>query len=206
METGGLFPSLEAIVKPVKVIIDEVHSRSFFRLVEKDIPSEIVATTTLPEYSSHRKKSFRGWYIAGLSVFGIVMSLLCLRYYDITQKSSRDKNFRYEWSVNNDKLSVYHKQTGELVSISYDKNYDYNFEKLEVYFQGVRMEEFIDENEDGWFEVIKLFDKKGNLVSKNSDTNGDSLHDRIEFTLENGEKYLFVDNNQNGIYERIQSK
>ena len=76
--------------------------------------------------------------------YGLIMSFLFLKYFDINRKNSSDKNFIYQWNLDNTELSLVNKKSQEINAVYMDKNFDLNYEKTLGYCQGKIVSESID--------------------------------------------------------------
>ncbi len=191
----SVFPVLNARESIIQFGIPDKYSSKFYRLINKDYPSVIVVQNE----SSSKSRSKR--YSTLFALYGIIMTLLFFRYYYISERGSIDKNYTYTWSYSNQIMYAVHKGRDHVEDIYYDKNYDNNFEKVESYFNETRISESFDNNEDGFFEEVKLYDLAGRPSGGYFDTNKDGLFDRMKIVLENNEELLLVDSNNNGRYE-----
>jgi len=187
------FPDLHTDRKYSQIVIPDEYSRQYFKLVDNEYPNQIIA-------SDNKTGNTKLWLYL-LIVYGLVMSLLLLKYYQISQRESSSKNFVYERSTDNTYFSVKNKQSNELVAIFTDSNFDNNEEKIESYSAGQRYILQLDADENGTFEEFNFFSPQGELSGKSIDSNQDGRLNIISIVLENKDTLLLVDENSNGFFE-----
>jgi len=136
-----------------------------------------------------------------LILYAVVMTIFSFKYYDYYRENNNDNNFTYKLSHDNTSLKVRRSSTNELFAIYYDKNYDYNYEKIEGIHKGRIIAEWIDENEDGIPELEKWYGTDGSTACLYKDLNEDGINDSVIIILENNDTLNFVDYNKNGKLE-----
>lgn len=190
---NSAFPVLDK--SAYHLVIPEEFSREYFRLIENDYPNYIYTV----ERTEKRPKAKRWLFL--MIGYGVIMSMLFLKYYDINRKNSFDKNFIYQWNSINTELRLVNKRSQNLSAVFIDKNSDLNYEKTLSYSHGKVVSEAIDKDENGVYEEQLFFDLEGNYSGKSVDRNQDGLFEIMTMLLENEEEIVFVDTNKNGLFE-----
>lgn len=176
----------------------EISIETQYRGNLQDIVAQLPRSEPLVQSPKRRLNIGRAMWI----VYTVVATLLLLKYWHLNGRSYEDKNFSYEWSVDNTHLYMKHKKTGTNAHLYVDENYNYNYEEQYSYApNGVRTIESHDRNEDGFFEEVHAFNHEGQFTSNSLDVNGDGLFDTINIVLENGDTLRLVDENFNGFLE-----
>lgn len=189
------FPVLDNKRNAYQLIIPEEFSSKYFRIIESDYPNKIIEIE-----QKDKNPRTKLWFFLMIG-YGLIMSFLFLKYFDINRKNSSDKNFNYQWSLDNTELSLVNKESKKVSAIYMDKNFDLNYEKTLGYFKGKIVSESIDKDENGIYEEIQFFDLKGNSAGKSLDTDQDGIYETSIMVLENEEEIVFEDKNANGLYE-----
>lgn len=190
---NSAFPVLDK--SAYHLIIPDESSREYFRLIENDYPNYVFTV----EQTGKRSKAKRWLFL--MIGYGVIMSMLFLKYYDINRKNSFDKNFIYQWNFTNTELRLVNKKSQSVNTVFIDKNSDLNYEKTLSYSHGKIVAESIDKDENGVYEEMLFFDLEGNQSGKSVDRNQDGLFEILTMLLENKEEIVFVDTNNNGLYE-----
>jgi hypothetical protein len=173
----------------------EKDTESIIKNTIQKEPTKVNYNTT----SSSKKRKI--WQIA-LIGYSILITVLFFKYWYVYKKSSEDKNFKFEWSLDNTDLILKYKKTGNNAHLYTDANFDMNYEQSMSYsLDGYRVLESYDRNEDGIFEESYFFNLNGDLTSKNFDNNNDGIVERMEIVLENRDTLKLVDTNGNGYLE-----
>ena len=189
------FPALENKQNLYHLIIPEEYSSTYFRLIENDYPNKLI------EINKEEKSSKTKFWLYLMIGYGVIMSLLFLKYFDINRKNSSDKNFTYRWSYDNTELNLVSKATKRVHTVYVDKNFDLNYEKIVAYIGGRKVSASIDKDENGIYEEVRFFDLQGNNAGISLDEDQDGLFETSTMILENREKLIFVDKNKNGLFE-----
>jgi len=187
------FPSL-SIIGRFEITISEKDYNDFLRLVEKVYPIRRV----LEEPKKTKPNRFK----VGLILYAFVMTVLFVKYYHIEERNNTQKNFEYQWNYDNTVLTVSHKKTGDISDVYYDMNYDFNYEKVISYKNGIKTVMFLDNDEDGQIEQQIFYDKTGEIIGKYNDDDRDGYFDNGLIILDNGDSLKFIDQNKNGVYEQ----
>ena len=189
------FPVLDNKQNLFQLVIPDNFSNKYFRLIESDYPNKIIK---VEENGKTPKTKLWLYLMVG---YGLIMSFLFLKYFDINRKNSSDKNFTYNWNFDNTELSLVNKET-QMVHAKYiDKNFDLNYEKTIGYCRGRVVSESLDKDENGTYEEVRFFDLEGNSSGISIDKNQDGLFETTTMILKNQEKLEFVDKNGNGLFE-----
>ncbi|MEM9022610.1 MAG: hypothetical protein AAGB22_02625, partial [Bacteroidota bacterium] len=111
-------------------------------------------------------------------------------------------NFDIGWNAAQTVFTVRDKETWRLVSRAFDANFDFNSEKfVEYHFGALPSVEWVDDNEDGYYERVTYFDSLGRETGRYLDRNRNHRHDYAEMILQNGDTLVFTDRNEDGWWE-----
>ncbi len=137
-----------------------------------------------------------------LIAYAIVVSVVCLKYWYITHRSTEDKNHTFEWSLDTQDLITRSKETGVIIGRSRDANYDLNFESAMGYSRdGARLIEWRDLNEDGFFEEVIFYNLKGEQIGIQYDRDNDGISEEVIMLLEGKDTLRLVDFDENGVHD-----
>ena len=155
--------------------------------------------------TENNKTKIKGinWLNIFLIVYGIAISVVALKYYYSAFRNNTDKNYLYEWDSLNKVMSLYNKKTGDLDMQYYDTNYDYNYEKIEVFKDGILANESIDEDENGRTDETVYYNPSGEVVSTYKDEDQDGFFEFGEIILHDGSKIIFKDTDNDGQYDSL---
>lgn len=192
--SDATFPSLSQADK-YEIVISANDYDDFLKLVGKVYPIKRID----PEPAAPQPRTSR--FKTALVLYSLIMTILFVKYFYIERSNSTDKNFEYEWSLDNSKLTISHKKTGDLSAIYYDTNYDLNYEKVVAYHKGTKTSASFDKDEDGQIEHEVVYDKTGRIIGVNTDYDGDGFFDYGLMLLENGDSLEFMDQNKNGVFQ-----
>lgn len=187
------FPDLNTHKKYHQIVIPDQCSEQYFNLIESGYPNKII---TLDEKTGSSKL-----LLYFIIAYGVVMSLLFLKYYQVSQRGVSSKNFVYEWSTDSTQSFTKSKQSNELLAVFTDRNFDDNYEKIESYSTGQIYITQLDIDENGTFEEFNFFSTQGEFSGKSTDTNQDGRLNTILIVLENRDTLLLIDENSNGFFE-----
>jgi hypothetical protein len=149
------------------------------------------------------RKSGGIWRIVTI-VYAIVISLVCFKYWYINYRSGVDKNNTIEWSYDGQDFIMKNKKTGIISHRSTDANFDLNFEEVRSYSRnGVKVVEWRDKDEDGFYEEVLLFNLNEEPIGSEFDTDNDGVTDRMMIILDNKDTLKLLDTNKNGFLEII---
>lgn len=190
------FPDLNTHKKYHQIVIPDECSEQYFNLIEGGYPNKIL-------HNDKRVDNSKIWpYL--MIIYGLVMTLLFFKYFQIVQRSSSQKNFVSEWTFDNKKLKSINKKSGITEYIYIDGNFDNNFEKIEEYIGSRKISTSFDKDENGRIEETLYFSIQGEFAGRSSDTNQDKFTDTLTMVLENQEKLILVDKNSNGFFEMVE--
>lgn len=192
---NSAFPATEINNQPYEFIIPNEFTTVFFNLVGNELPSQLIE-----EQPPQKRTNLTKWLLL-LGVYALVISILWLRTYRTNQRLQADKHYTSEWNSDFSEVLLHHNTKKLLLQKHHDKNFDLNYEKMEVFWAGKLISESIDADEDGVFEVTKYLDSDGQVSSKYTDNNNNMMSEKIEFFLENGERIILLDDDQNNIYQ-----
>lgn len=180
-----------------EIEVSEKFADEVSKFLEEDVQKVIVEEPNNPIASKPSKNN--NFFIIALSIYAIVISLVALRYWYISQKI--DKNFDYQWSADNTTLTLRNKYIKGFVVKYYDANYDDNWEKVEAFSNGDLKSISVDLNENGLLEKTTDFNSLGEINGIYDDDDENGIFDRSLIILENGDTLSFVDTNKNGVME-----
>lgn len=157
---------------------------------------------TIMQYpkDDEKKRSFR-WKPLLFKAYTVAATLAVIYFGYFHMQGIFDKNYTYTWDTWGERQSAHHKKTGALESIAYDENHNLCFEKLVQYGlngKAVFVNDDIDEN-----GVIEYYQTHcdGKLSEEWIDENQDYFFERAFLYLESGDVLKLVDTNGNGLYE-----
>lgn len=155
-------------------------------------------------FQENAKSKFNFWTVLIL-IYSLVITLLFMKYFNIAERGSVDKNFNYVWNYNNTILFQKYKKTEEIFSKYFDTNRDGNYEKIEGYNRGKLISISEDKNENGLIEktVSYTYDKTISLTML--DNNEDGNYERMEGHIKGKLTSISEDKNENGFYEKNES-
>jgi hypothetical protein len=134
--------------------------------------------------------------------YAIIVSLVCARYWYLNYRNSEDKNSTFEWSFNAQDLITIRKATGMTTARSIDANFDQNFELTMSYSKdGVRLVEWKDFNEDGYYEETSYYNLHGERTGIQFDRDNDGITEEVIIVLEIGDTLKLYDSNKDGTLE-----
>lgn len=137
-----------------------------------------------------------------LIAYAVIVSIICLRFWYLSYRTSQDKNNTSEWSLDLQDLITKRKKTDIIVSRYTDANYDQNFESTIFYSkEGVRLLESKDLNEDGFYEENFFYNLKGENTGAQFDRDNDGITEELIFVLNNGDTLKLFDSNKDGTFE-----
>lgn len=157
---------------------------------------------TLMDHSgdSVRKRKFR-WSSFLLTAYTIGATFAAIYFGYFYLQGTSDKNYEYTWDKWGERQSSHHKKTGELESIAYDENHNFCFERIVQYgLNGEAVFVNDDADENG---VVEYYRTRcgGKLSEEWIDENQDYFFERAFLYLESGDVLRLVDKNGNGLYE-----
>jgi len=130
------------------------------------------------------------------------LGFFCAKFWQANKRMSTVKNYDYVWSADGTTLLCKLKSNEKVITRFFDKNFDGNNEKIEVYSTGgIKVSEQIDKDEDGLFEGYKMFDVNQKEIGNGFDRNADGFYEEWNYFLENGIRLKLKDENNNGAYE-----
>lgn len=190
------FPSLDLGANNHLLIVNE----AFEQVVLDELSA--VPEIRLIEHSDHSpKKGKFKWSPFLLTAYTLVATFAAIYFGYFYMQGISDKNYEYTWDTWGTEQSAHHKKTGALESIAYDENRNLCFEKLVNYGlnrKAVFVNDDVDEN--GVFEYSRTH-CDGKLSEEWIDENQDYFFERAFLYLESGDVLKLVDTNGNGLYE-----
>ncbi|KOY86486.1 hypothetical protein AD998_10315 [bacterium 336/3] len=206
---NNLYPSLNFVGIYGEITVLEQDSEKVESFLEKkeysdsELSSEITennCTNTeidkAPKAKKNRTQTF-------LVIYAIVMTLVALRYWYANKNYQEDKNYTYHWNIDATALKTVLKKSSDVTTISYDRNYDLNFEKSVGYVKGYKSSETFDSNENGIIERMNLFNNKGDLVGYSINVDEDFSFEQSCIILENKDTLYLLDKDRNCMFEEL---
>lgn len=123
-KTDSAFPNLN---HTVNIFIPRSYHKTYLSLIGME------ESTTLP--SSTSSKSYKSTiFQIGLFLYALIMTMLCLKFYQTINRTSEDKNFYSKWNFDNTSFIQKSKKTNQVISVYTDKNFDMNYELVEGFY------------------------------------------------------------------------
>jgi hypothetical protein len=196
--TDSSFPSLDNLNIYGEIIIEIEYQDKVDALLRR-INSTNDYKVFLQDIPQKAKLSF---VQLGLIAYSIVVTILFLKYWHLEAKASTEKNFDVSWTFDNTSIIYKDKKSNKISFIYTDANFDGNFEKIEIYANGLGATSISkDRNEDGHFEEMIYYSLNNEYSGRSLDIDNNQMHEYYEMILENKDTLIFVDENQNGIME-----
>ncbi len=156
------------------------------------------ASTSLTQDSS--KSIGKKWLRRFIWIYSIIVTIMLIRNFRTNQFGTKHMDYRLNASMTG--IVFFHKETKEILEISYDRNFDNNIESVESYYKDLKIASRMkDANEDGFIEEVTYYDKNGKESGYSLDNDSDNYLEKISFILENGEFLNLIDLDKNGKFE-----
>ncbi|MFN8864485.1 MAG: hypothetical protein ACK5W1_09240 [Flavobacteriales bacterium] len=199
LHSNSSFPSLNLPQAFGDIAVPLEHELALCTMIQ-----ELTGRQPLRVGESTRRKSgkkIRIWQVLLIS-YAVLISLICLRYWYLNQRTQGEKFYTPEWSFDARELILRSKETGLISDFYQDANYDHNFELSIVHSKaGIPMYVWKDLNEDGYFEESISYNVNGEKTGFRFDRDNNGIDEEVLIILENGDTLKLYDSNQDGTFE-----
>jgi len=202
LNVGGLYGEITVLQTDSELTTHFLENQEY---TETDLLSEMEESKLPAENAtaspSKPKKNRTQTY---LIIYSVIITLVALRYGYLNTNYQEDKHYKYEWNVDATAVYTIFKKKSEIITASYDGNYDLNFEKSIGYSNGYKVSESFDTNENGIFERVNYYNKKGELAGYSINVDEDFCFEQSCTILSNKDTLYFMDKDRDCMFDAVQ--
>jgi hypothetical protein len=204
-------------------ILGQNASDSEFGYFIVDERSSELVLETLSNFRSDvladvEEKPVRSWYqnprvlVPGLAIFVLGCAVLVLVFLNLQMqydfhRSRVLSNYKSVLSEHNQVVKRYYNDTGLLEGIFYDRNFNNQWEREDIYDRdGNIVYKAFSKNDNGIFDYSEGYDKSGRLIWKSYDSRSKKRDNKIETFLPDGRTIVITMSDSDGGVQSVEVK